>query len=153
LLIPSWLGGVGPLPRSLCPPPLEIKGNPGELPLYRVQTPEQDGCAMKKPNNSPRFWRRRLLQQGMLARLGLGVLPRRGSAQSSRVGATVQRYATLGRTGMRISDISFGGSQLGAGEGDLVRHALDLGINYFDSADSYRGGESETVIGEAVRGK
>ncbi len=121
---------------------------------------------MKKPDGS-RFGRRRLLQQGMLAGLGLSALPRRGSAQllgevqpkasranqSSRAGATVQRYATLGRTGMRISDISFGGSQLGAGEGDLVRHALDLGINYFDSADSYRGGDSETVIGEAVRGK
>jgi uncharacterized protein len=109
--------------------------------------------AMKKPDDGPRFGRRRLLQQGMLAGLGLSALPRRGSAQSGRGGATVQRYATLGRTGMRISDISFGGSQLGAGEGDLVRHALDRGINYFDSAESYRGGDSETTIGEAVRGK
>ena len=65
----------------------------------------------------------------------------------------MQRYATLGRTGMRVSDISFGGSQLGAGAGDAVRHALDRGINYFDTADSYRGGDSETTIGEAVRGK
>ena len=107
---------------------------------------------MKKPD-APRFGRRRLLQQGMLAGLGLSALPRRGSAQSRRAGATVQRYATLGRTGMRISDISFGGGQLGAVEGDLVRHALDLGINYFDTAESYRGGDSETAIGEAVRGK
>jgi len=65
----------------------------------------------------------------------------------------VRRYATLGRTGLRVSDISFGGSRLGAGEGDVVRHALDRGINYFDTADSYHGGESETVIGNALRGK
>jgi predicted aldo/keto reductase-like oxidoreductase len=65
----------------------------------------------------------------------------------------VQRYATLGRTGMRVSDISFGGSQLGAGAGDTVRHALDRGINYFDTADSYHGGDSETTVGEAVHGK
>jgi hypothetical protein len=52
-----------------------------------------------------------------------------------------------------VSDISFGGSQLGAGEKDTVRHALDQGINYFDTAESYRGGESETTIAEALRGK
>ncbi len=108
---------------------------------------------MKKHGDGPQFGRRRLLRQGVLAGLGLGALPLRVGAQSGRAGATVQRYATLGRTGMRISDISFGASQLGSGEGDLVRHALDLGINYFDSADSYRGGDSETTIGEALRGK
>jgi predicted aldo/keto reductase-like oxidoreductase len=59
----------------------------------------------------------------------------------------------LGRTGMKISDISFGASRLDARDGDLVRHAFDLGVNYFDSADSYTGGDSETAIGEALRGK
>src|SRR5690349_2695065 len=109
---------------------------------------------MKMPDDGPHLGRRRLLQQGVLAGLGLSALPLAASAQpAGRSAATVQRYATLGRTGMRISDISFGGSQLGAGEGDLVRHALDRGINYFDSDESYRGGDSETTIGEAVRGK
>lgn len=109
---------------------------------------------MTKPDDSHQLGRRRLLQQGVLAGLGLSALPLRASAQpAGRAGATVQRYATLGRTGMRVSDISFGGSRLGAGEGDTVRHALDRGINYFDTADSYRGGDSETTIGEAVRGK
>lgn len=64
----------------------------------------------------------------------------------------VRRYATLGRTGLRISDISFGASRLRQGQGDLVRHAIDRGINYFDTADSYTGGQSETVIGEALDG-
>jgi len=98
--------------------------------------------------------RRRLLQIGTLGALGTSMLPRRGAAQPARrAGARVQRYAPLGRTGLKISDISFGSSQLGAGETDLVRHAFDVGINYFDSADSYSGGASETTIGEALRGK
>jgi predicted aldo/keto reductase-like oxidoreductase len=98
--------------------------------------------------------RREFLQTGVFAAVGSGVGPHRASAQAARrTGTHVQRYATLGRTGIRISDISFGASRLGAGEGDLVRHAFDHGINYFDSADSYRGGDSETTIGEALRGK
>jgi uncharacterized protein len=98
--------------------------------------------------------RRELLQKGALAGLGMSLLPLRASAQpAARAGAKVQRYVTLGRTGMQVSDISFGGSRLGAGEGDIVRHALDRGINYFDIADSYRGGDSETTVGEALRGK
>ncbi len=97
--------------------------------------------------------RRELLRRAAVA-LWMSVVPRRASAQSPRrPGARVQRYATLGRTGMKVSDISFGSSRLGAGEGDTVRHAFDQGINYFDTADSYRDGESETAIGDALRGK
>jgi len=109
---------------------------------------------MKTPDDGPHLGRRRLLQQGLLAGLGLSALPLGTPAQpAGRGAAAVQRYATLGRTGMRVSDISFGGSQLGAGAGDTVRHALDRGINYFDTADSYHGGDSETTVGEAVHGK
>src|SRR5688572_10296010 len=97
--------------------------------------------------------RRQLLHLGALGAVGSS-LPRGASAQPARrAGARVQRYVTLGRTGLKIADVSFGASQLGAGEGDLVRHAFDQGINYFDSADSYGGGASETTIGEALRGK
>ena len=109
---------------------------------------------MTTPDKNDRFGRRELLQRGALAGLGVGLAPLRASAQpAARAGTKVQRYVTLGRTGMQVSDISFGGSRLGAGEGDLVRHALDRGINYFDIADSYRGGDSETTVGEALRGK
>jgi len=109
---------------------------------------------MTNPDTDDRLDRREFLQRGALTGLGLGMLPRRASAQTGgRSGPRVQRYATLGRTGLRVSDVSFGGSRLGAGEGDVVRHALDRGINYFDTADSYRGGDSETTIGEALRGK
>jgi predicted aldo/keto reductase-like oxidoreductase len=65
----------------------------------------------------------------------------------------VRRYGTLGRTGISISDIAFGSSRLRTGEEDLVRHALDRGVNYFDTADSYTRGQSETVIGNALKGR
>src|SRR5204863_8740935 len=98
--------------------------------------------------------RRELLQLGALGTVGAGVLPRATSAQPARrTGAHVRRYATLGRTGIKMSDISFGASMLGGGSGDLVRHAFDLGVNYFDTADSYVGGASETSIGEVLAGK
>jgi predicted aldo/keto reductase-like oxidoreductase len=98
--------------------------------------------------------RREVLQQGALAALGMSTRSLQASAQPApRSGASVQRHATLGRTGMRVSDISFGSSLLGADGADTVRYAFDHGINYFDTADSYRGGQSETTIGEAIRGK
>jgi len=111
--------------------------------------------AVRMSDDDDRLGRRELLQGGALAGLGLTALPlgARAWAQPGRPAGQVQRYAVLGRTGLRVSDISFGGSRLGAGEGNVVRHALDRGINYFDTADSYRGGESETAIGDALRGK
>ncbi len=48
-------------------------------------------------------------------------------------------FRELGKTGMKISDVSFGASRL-RGDEDLVRHAFDRGINYFDTAEGYTGG-------------
>ena len=50
-----------------------------------------------------------------------------------------------------ISDISFGSAS--SSDPDLVRHALERGVNYFDTAESYRWGRSETAIGEALKGR
>lgn len=62
----------------------------------------------------------------------------------------VRGYRTLGRTGLRVSDISLG-SGGGFENAGVVRHAYERGITYFDTAESYRGGSSETMIGEALR--
>lgn len=62
----------------------------------------------------------------------------------------IQRYGRLGRSGLSISDISFGSSRLRTGQEDLVRHALAKGVNYFDTADSYTSGQSESVLGRAL---
>lgn len=63
----------------------------------------------------------------------------------------VQRQVRLGRTELKISDVSFGSAS--SADPDLVQHALERGINYFDTAESYRGGSSEEAIGHALRGK
>jgi len=65
----------------------------------------------------------------------------------------VRGHTALGRTGIRISDISFGADRLSTGQEDLVRHAFDLSINYFDTAETYRDSESETTLGNALRGQ
>jgi predicted aldo/keto reductase-like oxidoreductase len=102
--------------------------------------------------------RRTLLRYGAIAGLASG-LPSKNllAASSTRspvaAGGGVKKYAVLGRTGLQISDISFGSSRLYDGEEHLVHRALDLGINYFDTAESYTSGSSETVIGNALKGK
>ncbi len=79
------------------------------------------------------------------------------------------KYVTLGRTGERVSRIGFGGFPLAApnlsrawdpysteGRADAVRtvrRALDLGINYVDTAEGYGEGHSESIIGEALAGR
>ena len=97
-------------------------------------------------------------RRSFLSSLGLGVVTGlvpglRSHASSSppddRLG--VNRYARLGRTELEISDISFGTSRLRRGEEYLVRHALDKGINYFDTAESYTRGSSEKVLGKALK--
>ncbi|MGA7523224.1 MAG: aldo/keto reductase [Acidobacteriaceae bacterium] len=69
-------------------------------------------------------------------------------------------YSVLGKTGFKVSRLSFGASSLGGvfhsvDEAEAiaaVHTALDLGINYFDVAPAYGGTVSETVLGKALRG-
>lgn len=60
----------------------------------------------------------------------------------------VRRFVPLGRTDMKIGDISFGSSRMS--DPKLVRHAFERGVNYFDSAEGYKGGDSELAIGRAL---
>lgn len=67
-------------------------------------------------------------------------------------------YRRLGRTGMQVSEIGFGGWGIGGGWGRLddrealaaLRRALDLGVTFFDTALGYGDGHSEELIGRAV---
>ncbi|HWQ37934.1 MAG TPA: aldo/keto reductase [Burkholderiales bacterium] len=91
--------------------------------------------------------RRDFLRLGAGAAIGLAATGARTEARAP----LIRRYVRLGRTEMRISDISFGSSS--SADPELVRHALARGINYFDTAESYRWGNSEEAIGEALKGK
>ena len=70
----------------------------------------------------------------------------------------MMQYRMLGNTGLRVSEIGFGCGNVGGlmvrGSHDQqissVRHALDLGINYFDTARAYGEGQSETNLGRVL---
>ncbi|HEX6341097.1 aldo/keto reductase [Umezawaea sp.] len=66
----------------------------------------------------------------------------------------------LGRTGIRVSPYCLGTMMFGrAGNTDgadcvrMVHRALDAGINVIDTADVYSGGESEEIVGRALKGR
>jgi predicted aldo/keto reductase-like oxidoreductase len=96
-----------------------------------------------------RFDRREFLRRSAAAGVALGVSPLAAGAAADP--PRVRRVVRLGRTGLEIPDIGFGGSSL-AGDEALVRHALDRGITYFDTAEGYKGGRSEETLGRALAG-
>jgi len=65
-------------------------------------------------------------------------------------------YRNLGRSGLRVSLLSFGswvtfGPQLaGQGAAECLQAAHEAGVNFFDNAEVYSGGESETIMGQAI---
>ncbi|RRR98484.1 aldo/keto reductase [Glycomyces terrestris] len=70
------------------------------------------------------------------------------------------QYAPLGRTGMTVSRYALGTMMFGsAGNTDhdectrIVHTALEAGINFVDTADMYSTGESERIVGAALRGR
>jgi aryl-alcohol dehydrogenase-like predicted oxidoreductase len=77
------------------------------------------------------------------------------------------QYARLGETGLIVSRLALGSMTFGAGSGifasvakvdqkganDLVARAIEGGINFFNSADVYAGGESERILGKAIGAK
>jgi myo-inositol catabolism protein IolS len=68
------------------------------------------------------------------------------------------RYTTFGRTGLSVSRLSMGCNRLGDPGVDpaqwppIVRRALDLGVTFFDTSNSYNQGRSEEVLGEVMGG-
>ena len=70
------------------------------------------------------------------------------------------RYRSLGRTGVKVSPLCLGAMMLGGwGNPDhddsvrIIHAALDAGINFIDTADVYSAGESEEVVGKALKGR
>src|SRR5436190_20863802 len=69
-------------------------------------------------------------------------------------------YRKLGKTGLKVSALSLGGSSIGGAFGQVpekqairvVRSALDLGINFFNTAPYYGFAKSEVLLGKALKG-
>src|SRR5688500_19571196 len=72
------------------------------------------------------------------------------------------RYRILGRTGLKVSELCLGTMTFGenffniavvdqANANEMVARAIDVGINFFDTADVYFYGRSEEVLGESIK--
>ena len=64
-------------------------------------------------------------------------------------------FRSLGSAGLKVSPVCLGtmmfGGQTDAAESTRIMHkALDLGVNFFDTADVYNAGQSEVVVGQAI---
>jgi len=65
-------------------------------------------------------------------------------------------YRALGTSTLKISEIGFGCMSLGENDKDnayLLHRAMDMGINFFDTADLYQHGQNEITVGKAFKGK
>jgi aryl-alcohol dehydrogenase-like predicted oxidoreductase len=66
-------------------------------------------------------------------------------------------YVTVGGTGVRVSPLCFGTMSFGdeadeSGSGEMFARCRDAGINFFDTANVYGGGVSETILGKLIAG-
>lgn len=66
------------------------------------------------------------------------------------------KYRTLGHSQLQLAETGFGCMSLQADDRQnarIIHHAIELGINFFDTADLYNKGQNETSVGKALEGK
>ena len=59
------------------------------------------------------------------------------------------RKRTLGRTGLEVTEVGFG--CMITSDGSVITRAADLGVNFFDTARVYQGGNNERLVGSALK--
>lgn len=92
----------------------------------------------------------------MRRRTFLQLTPATLAAETRLLAEAPMPMATLGKTGMKVSRFTLGGYHyLRNGEEEgirIIRRAIELGVNFFDSAHKYNAGASDTVYGKALKG-
>src|SRR5438128_731604 len=79
------------------------------------------------------------------------------SARSSVRGVSKMEYRRLGKAGLKVSALSFGSWVTFANQVDVdkavdcMAAAYDAGCNFFDNAEAYAQGQSEIVMGKALK--
>ena len=63
----------------------------------------------------------------------------------------VMRKRKLGRTGMEVTEVAFG--CMITSDQSVIERAADLGVNLFDTARGYQGGNNERLVGAALKGR
>jgi uncharacterized protein len=61
------------------------------------------------------------------------------------------RYATLGRTGLKVTKLVFG--SINTSDQMVIEQAVDMGINYFSTARDYQDGHNERLLGNGLKGR
>ena len=79
-----------------------------------------------------------------------GQVPSAPAPEPARQGAGL-RYGVLGKTGLKVTRLGFG--CLAVADSSVIAKAIDLGINFFDTARSYMRGNSERMLGAALKGR
>jgi aryl-alcohol dehydrogenase-like predicted oxidoreductase len=106
-------------------------------------------------NNRNRIDRRGFLKASTLGLAGVGTAlaapPSLSGQAAPESSPRVKSYRVLGRTGIKVSDIGIGTSQ--TFPVDVLKAALDAGVNYFDTGEGYGRGQAERSIGEAIQGR
>jgi predicted aldo/keto reductase-like oxidoreductase len=74
---------------------------------------------------------------------------RRQSGQPGRPAPKISKYNPLGKTGLKVSDVSFGAISLF--ESNVLRYAYECGVNYFDTAEGYLRGRGEIYVAQGLK--
>lgn len=99
-----------------------------------------------------RLDRRKFIRTSISAAAGAGLIYGgriNGQNREETTGTKIREFRTLGRTGFKVSDIGFGAGDLT--NPNVLEAALDIGINYIDTAEHYVRGNSERTIGQVIR--
>ncbi|MBI4876198.1 MAG: aldo/keto reductase [Acidobacteria bacterium] len=99
--------------------------------------------------------RRNFLAGGLaLPVAGIGAVTRpetMGLAPAAALADGGLRYKVLGKTGLKVTTVAFG--SMITSDQSVVDKAIELGINYIDTARGYQGGNCERMVGAAIKGK
>ena len=99
-----------------------------------------------------RMSRRDFFQTTMLGGLA-SLLPFKGKGLAETVTDDPKeipvQFRTLGKTGLKVSSIGFGA--MITSDPTVIHHAIDLGINYIDTAASYMDGNNEIIVGNVLK--
>jgi predicted aldo/keto reductase-like oxidoreductase len=106
---------------------------------------EEDAMSSKK------IGRRRFIKGASSTVLGLAAFPF-GNVNLSFANtekAVTPQYLTLGKTGLKVTAVSMGAGK--CSEPTVLHHAFNLGVNFYDTANSYMAGRNEEMVGKVFR--
>jgi predicted aldo/keto reductase-like oxidoreductase len=155
---PAWAGVSNASGEAKC---LQERQEPGMLPVWLgpVERSSRRREAMGAERKQRGVTRREFLRRVAAgAAFGLGAgsgvasgVARGADAAAGEAAAAVPARRELGKSGLTVFPLGLGCIQLR--NPGVVHRALDLGVNYFDTAEGYQHGNSEMRLGRALKGR